>query len=89
MINEEPLTPPNAPLSVTLMPASECARSTLSVMPAASMAAPVIAVMLSGMFCADSERRVAVTMTSCNVSESAGAGAPYKALSTPSVTADI
>ena len=50
MINEEPLTPPNAPLSVTLMPASECARSTLSDIPAASMAAPVMAVMLSGMF---------------------------------------
>ena len=65
MISVEPLTPPKGPLSVTLMPATDCASELVSVMPACSRETPVIAVMLAGMFCADSERRVAVTRISC------------------------
>ncbi len=64
MINVEPLTPPNGPLSVTLMPASDRAKSTVSAIPACSSVLPVIAVMLAGISCADTERRVAVTMIS-------------------------
>ena len=73
-INVEPLTPPNGPLSVTLMPASECARAFVSAIPACSRAMPVTAVILAGISCADSDRRVAVTITSCKVMSSATDG---------------
>src|SRR5579872_836830 len=87
MIRLEPLTPPKAPLSVTLMPARECPRSTLSTTPACSRADPEMAVILCGTFCADSARRVAVTTISCSCGVcSALAGTPYSAVSTAMAT---
>src|SRR5271165_2838434 len=86
MISPEPLTPPKGPLSVTLMPASDRASAAVSPIPAWSSVSPEIAVMLAGIFCADSEWRVAVTMISCRAVSSAAAAAPYKAASTARAT---
>src|ERR1700690_4468374 len=86
MISPEPLTPQKGPLSVTLMPASDRASAAVSTIPAWSSAPPEIAVMLAGIFCADSEWRVAVTMISCRAVSSAAAAAPYRAARTAMAT---